>query len=577
MRKKFKISAFCFLLIIFSLSAVITAAEIELKDPWISKKAQGHHGGSLVSTLLGDPKTFNPILAQESSSSAVTDGYIFEGLVTRNGVSTKIEPELAKDWKISEDGRRYIFKLRQGVQWSDGREFTADDVIFTLNLISDPEIPSSSRDVMLIKGEFPEYKKLSKYKVQFKLPEAFAPFMNNMTLPILPQHKLKEKWENGHFNQSWGINTPPKEIVGTGPFKLAEYKNGERVVMLKNELYWRQDPAGRTLPYIERWIRIISENQETDSLLFENATTDYLALRGIDYKRFSEMAAGNDFSIIDAGPTFSTNFLVFNLNPDNPKLSSQPWKYEWFSNLHFRRAVAYAFDKKTMINQVLAAKGTKQWSPISQANKNFYNQDIKKYPYNLAAAKKELEKAAFYWDHNGQLFDENNNQVEFNILTNAGNSTRESLINIIASELRELGMKINARPVEFNKLVSKLNNEFDYDTILIGLTGGVEPHAGTNVWTSSGHLHMWNPLQEKPATEWEAEIDHLFKEAAAAQSTAERKKYYDQFQQIVAEKLPVIYTVVPNSLYAIRDRLKNTAVTAYGGVSWNIHELYLEE
>ena len=567
-----KMSVIICLLIILTFS--LSTAAVELKDPWVSEKKQGEHGGTLITTLLGDPKTFNTIIAKETSSSTITDGYIFESLVTRNGITTEYEAELAKDWEISEDGRKYTFYLREGVQWSDGEEFTADDVIFTFNVIKDENIPTSSRDVMKIDGEFPEYNKIDKYTVEFILPSSFAPFLNNMTAPIIPKHKLHSIWQEGKFNNSWGINTEASEIVGTGPFKLVDYKNGERVVMEKNEYYWRRDPAGRTLPYFDRWVRIIAESQETQSLLFENGQTHFLAVRGIDYRRMQQQKS--DFELIDAGPTFSTNFLVFNMNPRNPNLEKEPYKYEWFTNLNFRRAVAYAFDKDTMINQALAGQGSKQWSPVSQPNKVYLNENVKKYPYNLEKAEAELKKGGFEWDENGNLFDAAGNRVEFNMITNAGNDVRESLLNIIASELIELGIKVNSNPVEFNKMVSQLSDEWNFDTILIGLTGGVEPHQGSNVWMSNGHLHMWNPVQEKAATEWEKRIDELFVKGASTVDTTKRKEYYDEFQKIISEKLPVIYTVTPNSIYAVRNSLKNTEVTAYGGVLWNIHELYLE-
>lgn len=574
MIKKILIHLILFMLIFTTLAA---AQNISLQDPWYSKKEQGKHGGTLISTLTGDPKTFNILIAKETSSTDVLAGYIFEGLLTRNGVTTEIEPELAKEWSISEDGKIYTLKLRRGIQWSDGVEFTADDVIFTFDLISDQQIPTSSRDVMLIDGEFPKYKKLDKYTVQFKLAKSFAPFLNNLTAPILPKHKLYSIWQAGNFNKVWGINTEPAEIVGTGPFKLKEYKPGERIIMVKNNLYWRKDPAGKTLPYLENWVRIIADNQETKSLLFEKGQTHFLAVRGIDYKRFVSKADQNDFNLVNAGPNFGTDFLIFNLNPRNPKLKEQPWKLEWFNNIHFRKAIAYAFDKQTMINQALAGQGTPQWSPISSPNKVYLNQDVKKYPFNLEKARQELKAAKFYWDDSGKLYDQNDRRVEFNILTYAENNTIISLMNIIASDLRNLGMKINASPIEFNKLVSKLDNEWDFDTIIIGLTGGVEPHSGSNVWPSNGHLHMWNPRQKNPATEWEARIDELFRLGAAATSIKQRQKYYDEFQEIIAEKLPVIYTVVPNSIYAVRNNLKNTDITAYGGVIWNIYELYLED
>ena len=573
--KKITVLTLTFILVLSITTMTLAAGDIKLKDPWITEKPQGEHGGTLITSVLGDPKTFNTITAQETSSTDITDGFIFEGLVTRHGVTTEYEPELAKDWEISEDGTTYTFYLREGVQWSDGEEFTAEDVIFTLNVIKDEDISTSSRDVMKIDGEFPEYRKIDKYTVEIEIPKPYAPFLNSMTTFIVPKHKLYEPWKNGKFNETWGINTDPSEIVGTGPFTLGEYKEGERVVLIRNSNYWRKDTEGKPLPYITRWVKVITESQETQSLLFEKGQTDILGVRGIDFDRFKKSAEAGNYHMVNAGPTFSTNFLVFNMNPRNPKLEEEPWKYDWFTNLHFRRAVAYAMDKETMIDQALAGYGSSQWSPISAPNKVFLNENVKKYPYNLDKAREQLKEGGFSWDDDGKLVDKNGRRVEFTMITNAGNTVRETLLNIIASDLRQLGMKINSSPVEFNALVNSLMSEWDFDTILIGLTGGVEPHSSSNIWPSHGHLHMWNPKQEEPATEWEARIDELFQKGASATTTKERVKYYNEFQEIIAEKVPVVYTVTPNSLYAIRNKLKNTEPTAYGEVTWNIHEIYI--
>jgi len=562
---------------LFSLTIAVTAQDVELKDPWVSERPQGEHGGTLVSTLLGDPKTFNVITAQETSSTDIIEDYVFEGLVSRHGVTTEFIPELARDWEISKDGTLYTFYLRRGVQWSDGVEFTADDVIFTFDVVKDEDVPTSTRDVMMVDGEFPEYRKVDKYTVEIEIPKPFAPFLNNMTTFIIPKHKLYDAWQAGNFNDMWGIDTKPPEIVGTGPFTIGEYRPGERVVMLRNSFHWRRDPQGKPLPYIIRWVRVIAESQETQALMFEKGQTHALGVRGIDFERFKENAEEGNYHMVNGGPTFGTNFLVFNMNPRNPKLEEQPWKYDWFTNLHFRRAVAYSMDKDTMIDQALAGYGSKQWSPVSEPNKVYLNEDVKKYPYNLEKAREELEAGGFSWDDNGNLVDKDGRRVEFNMVTNSGNTQREAILNIIATELRELGMKINSTPIEFNKLVNQLMSEWNYDTIIIGLTGGVEPHSGANVWPSHGHLHMWNPQQEEPATEWEARIDELFEKGASATEIEERVKYYNEFQEIIAERVPVIYTVTPNSLYAIRNDLKNTEPTAYGGITWNIHELYFAD
>ena len=228
-----------------------------------------------------------------------------------------------------------------------------------------------------------------------------------------------------------------------------------------------------------------------------------------------------------------------------------------------------------MINQAQAGFGTPQWSPVSTPNQQFLNDDVRTYPYDLDRSRELLEEAGFDWDANGNLIDWEGREVQFNIATNAGNEERETIMNVIADDLRELGMQVNTAPVEFNSLVDQLMNEHDFDTILIGLTGGVEPHSGANVWRSSGPLHMWHPNQEEPHRDWEVRIDELFELGAQAVETEDRIEYYNEFQEIIADRVPLIYTTAPNAIYGVRNNLENHEISAYGGVLWNIYEQYL--
>ena len=563
-------------ILLFALSFLFTACGKE-QQPGGSRSA-GKFGGNLVSTELGDPKTFNPILAQESSSSNIFDDYIFQSLIRVNGKTTKLESCLAKSWESNQAGTVWTFKLREDVKWSDGEEFSAEDIVFTYNLIYDPDIPTSSRDVLTIGGEKIKVEAVDKYTVKMTLPQSFAPILRQQP-SILPKHKLYQSWKNGNFKEQWGVNTDPKEIVGTGPFKIIEYKSGERIVLGRNLYYWDQTAQGKSYPYVKRWIREIVDSTETQLLKFEQQKVDFAGIANKDYRRLKKKSKqpNNKYQLVNAGPTFSSNFIVFNMNPRNPKLKETPWKLDWFRNLNFRRAVAQAVDRDTIIEQVFAGLATPQWGPVSKANKTFFNSEVRKYPYDLEQARQELKKGGFTWNQAGKLIGPQGHRVEFNFVTNAGNKEREAMINIIANDLSKLGMKVHTTAMEFNKMVQQLTAQWNYDAILIGFTGSIEPNVGANVWKSSGSLHAWNPRQKKPATEWEAKIDQLFKEGVQATSVEERKKYYDQWQEIVANKVPFIYTVVPNSIYGIRDRVKNTKISAYGGVSWNAEKLYLEE
>jgi peptide/nickel transport system substrate-binding protein len=136
-------------------------------------------------------------------------------------------------------------------------------------------------------------------------------------------------------------------------------------------------------------------------------------------------------------------------------------------------------------------------------------------------------------------------------------------------------MKVNFLALEFNSIVAKLTSTFDWDCVLIGLTGGIEPHFGRNVWHSSGHLHMWYPLQKSPSTEWEERIDRIFDKAVSELDENKRKVLYDEWQEIVSEELPLIYTVLPEVIFAVRDRFGNLYPTPYGGPFHNIEEIFI--
>ena len=244
---------------------------------------EGRYGGALVLATTSDPKSFNEITAKETSTSLVTD-LIFEGLTTTNAFTTKVEPNLAKSWDISEDGLTWTFHLREDVRWNDGQPFSADDVVFTFNeLIYNPDIPSSARDIFTIEDKTFTVEKVDGHTVRFVLPVKFAPFLRGMTQAILPKHKLEKAVAEGRFNFTWGIDTDPKEIVGAGPFKLVRYDPGQRLVFERNPYYWKKSADGDSLPYLEKIIYLIVQSTDIGLLKFMEGTLDGYALRGMDY------------------------------------------------------------------------------------------------------------------------------------------------------------------------------------------------------------------------------------------------------------------------------------------------------
>lgn len=537
------------------------------------------HGGTIVLSTVSDPKTFNDIIASETSSSIVTN-LIFEGLTRTNAETLLVEPNLAERWTVSEDGREWTFYLRKDVLWNDGEPFTADDVVFTFtSLIFNPDIPSSSRDVLTINGEVFKLEKIDDHTVRFTLPVKFAPFLRGMSQSILPAHKLRKAVEEKKFNFTWGIDTPPGQIVGTGPFLLDEYRPGERLVFKRNPLYWRRGDSGR-LPYLDRIIYLIVQSVDTEVLKFMDGELDACGVRGSDYPLIKPKEKAGNFTVYDTGPNFGTNFITFNQNSKTNPQTGQPFvdpvKGKWFTNPNFRRAVAHAIDRQKIIDIVMNGLGYPQHAAMSPSAGLFYNDHVIKYDYDLDKARQILKEEGFE-DRNGDgiIEDKDGHEVQFNLYTNSNSPERVQIAAIIRHDLSRLGMKVNFLAQEFNTLVTHLMSDFDWDAVIIGLTGGIEPHFGKNVWHSTGGLHMWFPRQEKPATEWEKQIDQIFDMAVQELDESKRKVLYDEHQMIVSKELPVIYTVLSSNLYAVRNRFGNLRPTNLGGPFHNIEEIYI--
>jgi len=222
--------------------------------------------------------------------------------------------------------------------------------------------------------------------------------------------------------------------------------------------------------------------------------------------------------------------------------------------------------------------GYPQWSPMTPSEGFFYNDKTTQYSYDMQKAKEILANEGFS-DKNGDgiIDDKDGNTVEFSFVTNSGNNVRGKIAEIIRKDLEALGMKIHYQQLEFNSLVQKIDNPpYEWDAILMGLTGGVEPHFGKNVWHSSGGLHMWFPRQQNPATDWERKIDSLFDTGVKEVDTEKRKIIYDQWQQIVSDQLPMIYTVLPERILCISNKFGNLNPSLNGGLLHNLEYIYIK-
>ncbi|ETX07266.1 MAG: hypothetical protein ETSY2_12140 [Candidatus Entotheonella gemina] len=547
----------------------------------------GKQSGSLTQSTIAGPKTFNLAISTETSSTAVLT-YLFEGLTQPSWLTNQVEPELAESWTHSDDGLIWTFKLRKDVQWHDGKGFTAHDVDFTFNqIIYNEDIPASARPGFNFRrfdeesGSWKEakmtVKALDDYTVQCVLPVPFAPFLRSMGTPIYPKHILEKHVNDGTFTSTWNVSTEPAKIIGTGPFTIERYDVGERVILKRNPNYWLKDAQGNRLPYLEKVIFLIVPSTATALLKFQAKETDFYSVTGEHFPILKPQEKEGNFTIHKQGPAFGTTFLAFNMNPGKNADTDQPYlapeKLNWFRNKTFRQAIAHGIDKDSIINNVMNGLGYPQWSSISPAAGDFHNSNVRQYDYNIEKANEILDDIGWIdTDGDGIREDDEGNPIEFSLVTNTGNVVREKVCTMIKQDLKKAGIEVHYKPLEFNALVSQLTSTYDWETIVIGFTGGTEPHNGINFWHSSERLHIWYPYQPQPATEWEAEINEVYIKGSQELNRDARVKYYHRAQAITAENVPIIYTVLSERLTAVRNVFGNMTPTLYA--LWDPRYLY---
>ena len=510
-------------------------------------------GGILKMVVRGEPKTFDPFLVEDESSGTIS--YMTGGVLIRlNRKSQKMEPALATSWTISEAGRRITFRIREGIQFSDGTPFTTDDVAATLRRLTDPKHPTPSGDSFGSDGGAAVVEVLGGNQVSVRFPKPRAG-VEMLFDPVIIS----------------SLKSPLKEKAALGPFFVKEYKPGQYVQLERNPHYWKIDAGGRRLPYLDGVRLEIQTNREMELLRFRRG--ELHLMNQLDAEMYERLLAEKGKAVLDGGPSLEAEFLWFNQNPASPVAAH---KRSWFQSAAFRLAISEAVNRDDICRIVYKGKAQPAMGPVSPANKFWFNQALPKPSYAPENALKRLEGAGFT-RRGSALFDKSGQPVEFSLITNAGSRIREKIAAMVQQDLARIGIRVNIVTLDFPSLIERITKNWDYEACLLGLINvQLDPNSEMNVWMSSAANHQWNPSQKTPATTWEAELDKYMLAQTAATDAAKRKVYYDQVQRIVVEQSPFIYLVNRNTLAASSHTVKNLSIsTLYPQTFWNIDELYL--
>jgi peptide/nickel transport system substrate-binding protein len=463
-----------------------------------------------------------------------------------------------------------IYTLRDDLYWSyynsDRKvKVTSDDVVFWYDEISgDPDCRSSGyyQQYMIMADGSQKHidiEKIDDFRFAFHFPRIVAEPLISTNMDFGPRHIYEPAKRDGGADgvrKLDDVSTDPRTIPSMGEWFITEYTPGQRVVYRRNPAFWRKDENGVTLPYVEERIARIVPEENTQMLLFKDGSIEAYGLRPEDLDGLVNKNDGS-YTVYNSEGALSASFWMFNQNPVN---SDKP-QYEWFTQKEFRQAMSCLLNRDRINAQVYRGLAQPKVNIFPEPNP-FYNPEITlQYFYDQQRALELLYSIGFKKDFLGNMRDSKNRRVQFNLSIRTDSTIMQDIASIIRDELSKVGIKLNIRIIDFQKLVEQLQNTYDWDSMIMGLSGAnIFPSQGSNVWPSSANLHMWHPNQEKPATEWEARIDWLYNEGQYTLDSQKARQIWDEFQSILLEQLPMIHLMRSRQFFALNNRWDQTNV-----------------
>jgi peptide/nickel transport system substrate-binding protein len=517
--------------------------------------ADGTSGGELVASLRSEPDHYNRYFSPRAAPDLVAL-LTHARLVRVDRATDQVEPALAERWETDEAGETVTLHLRRDVRFSDGTPFTADDVLFSLQVAE--EAPGSTlRQALRVGGRPLAASAPDAHTVVLGFPSPYAPGVRILDgLPILPRHRLQEAFAAGSIHEAWTPGQPLSDLTGLGPFILTEHVAGQRLVFERNPHYWRHDDEGVRLPYLDRLRVEIVPEQNAEALRLESGDTDLMSngdIRPDDHARFRRLADAGRLRLVDGGVGLDPNVLWFNL-----ARGSGAGQRAWLHARAFRQALAFAADRHAIAAAVYLGAAVPIYGPITPRNATWYSADVPAYPHDPARAR-ELLASIGLSDRTGDglLEDPSGRPVRFSVLVQQGVTIRERTVAVLQEQFRRVGVLLDVVPVDEPGLRQRWVTG-DYDSMFHQFqASATDPGMSLDFWLSSGNSHVWNPAQPKPATDWERRIDELMQRQVAARDLAERRRLFAEVQTIFGEELPALYFVAPRVTLALSPRVAN--------------------
>jgi len=524
----------------------------------------GTPGGEFTVPIFVRPTTLNPIIAVLDE----LDILLHASLLELNPITGVLELGLASGYEVSSDNRTVTFFLREGLRWSDGHPFTVKDVVFTYqDLVFNPNVPAVNREFFRTNGQFPEFKVIDGQTVSFTFSKPIWSLLRVIEIQmVLPQHALQELLASpAGFLKAWSLETPSEKIVGMGPFQLVEYVPNKRVLLRRNKFYWKTDPSGQHLPYLDQITARITNHADTTQEFLSNRI-DYVSLSSPKQK-FQLSKFTPPFTFVHAGAETLFNFLAFNMDVNDEELRAI------FRSPLFRQAISLVIDRKQITQEAYGGFGVERFNPVHPDSPFVIK--VSKFPFDLEQARTKLKQLGLVdMDRDGLINLKDGSPFRFTLLTNVDNTVQQAIAQQLSKDMGRLGIEVEIEAVPFKELNERIRERGplfslfgpSFEAVLTSFVGTIDPGPLGLLYGIEGPDQFYHFSAVDEPFDYEQRIDTIFHKAKMTFDNQRRQTLFAEFQKIVSEQLPVIPIASAEFTVATRRSIGNIeAVKAVGG------------
>ncbi len=504
--------------------------------------AEPKHGGT-VNMLIHPEPTSLAAIATTAGPVVLVSGKVLEGLLTYD-FSLEPQPQLAESWSATEDGKKYVFKLRKGVKWHDGKDFTSDDVAYSIMLLK--EIHPHGRGIF---STVQEVRTPDPHTAEIIL-SAPAPFLLHSLAgsesPMVPKHIYADK----------RFDTNPANIapIGTGPFRFKEWARGSHIIYERNADYW-----DKPKPYVDRLVVRFFPDAGGRVAAIETGNIDLAPMTPVSVNELNRLRALPNIRFETNGYQYFNYFarLEFNLERDQlrePKV---------------RQAIAHAIDREAILRLAWFGYGKMMDGPISSTLARFHTDEVSTYAFDPKKAEQLLDEAGYKRGQDGVRF-----RMNIEYIPNALGDTYRRTAEIIKQYLANVGIELTIRSSDFSAYLKRVYTDRDFDMMINNMASMFDPTIGLQRLYWSKNIKRGVPFSNGAAYS-NPEVDMIFEKAATEGDAAKRRELFVRFQQIITRDLPDLTLMELQHVTIYNPKIKNHTITA-DGVNGNLADMYID-